>query len=636
MLALLAFALLSTASARAAGCAPSASDAYSGAVLADGPLAYFRNDEAGGSSLCDSAAPPHEGSYFGGVSFGTTGALADGNPAVTATAGVGTAGPGVSGNHDFTLEGWFRRTSTTQNQALVAMGAAGAGHIAGLTLWTTTTSSSYPIIAASTLALDTYDGTNQWDTAAAGVNIWDGQWHYAAISYSATSGQATAYIDGHSLGAKAPQPLNITAAPIMIGKWVDSLINQPLIGSVDEIAVYPTALSAARIAAHYAAAAAAAGAPPPPGMHSSATQIICNYEIASSQDTCTASVGDPSLTPTSPTGTVKFSSANGGSFPFGSTCTLVVNPTSGALTSCSVQFIPLNFPAVFPRLSAAYAGDATHTPSSGATFFGGLGKQNETAPPKTSVKQEAEAISIEVDVPVAETAVTACALSGGAGASAAGLIGSITKEIAAATEPLTRDVNRTAGGAISSAMAGALNGELLDVSGGLGQLQQSLGSPFSSPAAPLSLPALEAALKTLVEREKAQPVDAELRAALKQVEADQADVSKLLQNMQSQCKAAAGAIGSSVMASVAKKHAKHGRALASVRRRNVPAGRLHLKLRLSSAKLKKLAKGKKHLTLTVPVNMVLPSKRFSHGFPLLSVQHVTLDLSKHKKKKKKK
>ena len=629
---LLALALSGASSATAVGCAASASDAYSGAVLADAPLAYFRNDEPGGPTLCDSAATHHEGSYFGGVSYGTAGALADGDPAVTATAGVGTAGPGVSGNHDFTLEGWFRRTSTTQNQALVAMGAEGAGHIAGLTLWTTTPTGSYPITAASTLGLDTYSGTNQWDTAAAGVNIWDGQWHYAAISYSASSGQATAYIDGHSLGAKTPQPLNITAAPIMVGKWVDSLINQPLIGSVDEIAVYPTALSAARISAHYAAAGASA---PPPGMHSSATQIICNYEVASSQDICTATVGDPSVAPIPATGTVKFSSANGGSFPFGSTCTLVANPASGVTTSCSVQFIPLNFPAVFPRLTAAYAGDAKHTPSSGSTFFGGLGKPNETVPPTTSVKQEGETISIEVDVPVAATAVTACALSGGAGASAAGLIGSISKEIAAVSEPLTHDVNRATSGAISSALAGALNGELSNVAGGLGQLQQALGSPFSSPAAPLSLPALESVLKTLVEKEKAQAVDVELRSALKAVEADQADLLKLLQNMQSECKAAVGAIGSSLIASVAKKHTKHGRALATVRRRNVPAGRLHLKLRISSAKLKKLAKGKKHLTLSVPVNMVLPSKRFSQGFPLLSVQHVTLDLSKHKKKTKK-
>ncbi len=624
-LLVMVFALVGAARAGAAVCGTP--NAYSAAVLADAPLSYYRLDEAGGSTICDSSATPTNGTYGAGVSYGAAGATS-GDTAITATAGIGNAGPGISGSHDFTLEGWFRRTTTTQDQTLVAIGAAGKGHIAGLNIWTTTTAGSYPIAAASSIGLDTYESINQWDTAPAGVNLWDGKWHYVAVTYSAASDVATAYVDGQSLGTRTPIALSITAAPILLGHWVDTVINQPLIGNANDIAVYPTALPAGRIAAHYQAAGASAG----PG--GSSTQLICNYEIASSEDLCTATVGDTATPPTAPTGTVKFSSASGGSFPFGSTCTLAGNPASGATTSCSVSFIPSNFPTVFPHLTATYSGDGKHGPSSGSTFLGGLGNANEQTPPPTTAKEEGPGqIGVTVDVPASDAAVTACALNGGASAASAGLgaIGSLTASLLDATTSFTDDVARTAG-TVTPALGDALNADLQGVSGDLGQLQQQLQT-IAGPSTPaLSLPALESAIKALIPHEPSAQVQAEIEAALKQVLIDQTQTQKLIQNLQSQCTAAPGATSSSIAASAAKKHPKHGRALAVARRRNVHAGVLHLKLHMTLAKLKRLAKGKKHITLLVPVNMVLPSGRFNHGFPLLSVQRVTLSLTKHKKK----
>jgi hypothetical protein len=623
MLLVTAFALFGASSASATVCGTP--NAYSAAVLADGPLSYFRLDEPGGSTICDSSATPTNGTYGAGVSYGTAGATT-GDAAITATAGIGNAGPGVSGSHDFTLEGWFRRTTTTQDQTLVAIGAAGKGHIAGLNLWTTTTTGSYPIAAASSIGLDTYESINQWDTAPAGVNLWDGKWHYVAVTYSAATGVATAYVDGQSLGTRTPVALSITAAPILLGRWVDTVINKPLIGSANAIAVYPTALPAGRIAAHYQAAAASAG---PDG---SATQLICNYEVASSQDVCTATVGDIATPPTAPTGTVTFTSASGGSFPFGSTCTLAGTPASVATTSCSVPFVPFNFPTVFPHLTATYSGDARHGPSSGSTFLGGLGNPNEQTPPPTTAKEEGTGqIGVTVDVPASAVAVTACALNGGASASSAGLLDSITSSLRSETSLLAKDVARTAG-TVTPSLANALNGDLQGVSGGLGQLQQQLQSIAGPATPPLSLPALESVMKALIQQQKAAQNQTEIEDALKQVQIDQAQTVKLIQNLQSQCTAAPGATTSSVAVSAAKKHPKHGRALAVARRRNVHAGVLHLKLHISLATLKRLAKGKKRITLLVPINMVLPSKRFNQGFPLLSVQHVTLSFAKHKKK----
>jgi hypothetical protein len=99
----------------------------------------------------------------------------------------------------------------------------------------------------------------------------------------------------------------------------------------------------------------------------STTSVICNYVFATFTDTCTATVtGSPA-----PTGQVTFSSAAGGVFTAGSTCTLA--PASPASASCPVQFQPASTSlatVTTTQITASYAGDAANQPSSGVTVFG--------------------------------------------------------------------------------------------------------------------------------------------------------------------------------------------------------------------------------------------------------------------------
>ena len=242
---------------------------YADAVLNDGASAYFRLDEASGPSMC-AEYYNQIGTYnASGISYGVQGAI-DGDPdtAVSAdgTPGVigvgGSENSGVSANSSFTLQGWFRSTGTTQNQALVAIGgtqAPGAGAVVGLTTWSDHSCGSgvsYP----STLGLDEYTLSNCWNTETAGVNLYDGNWHQLVVTYSANTntsepgtGQVTGYVDGQSLGSQtAAASINLTAnQPILIGRWVDTSVNKPFIGDADEVAVYPTAISAAQVAQQY-------------------------------------------------------------------------------------------------------------------------------------------------------------------------------------------------------------------------------------------------------------------------------------------------------------------------------------------------------------------------------------------------
>lgn len=99
----------------------------------------------------------------------------------------------------------------------------------------------------------------------------------------------------------------------------------------------------------------------------STIQVFCNYIVMSETDTCTATVADATGGGRVPTGTVRFSSANGGAFQFGDTCTLRKNDLS-TVSACTIEgFIP---PRGRPlSVSGAYSGDDGLQPSGGATQF---------------------------------------------------------------------------------------------------------------------------------------------------------------------------------------------------------------------------------------------------------------------------
>jgi hypothetical protein len=209
--------------------------------------------------MCDSSGAGRNGTYASsGLKYGVTGIVSD-DRAVTASSsssGVGTGATGLVGNHSFTLEAWFRSTGTIQGESLVNMGQAGEGNIAGLSIWTSNTGDG----GLSQLALDLYVGVPYastlpiWNTQTAGVNLWDGHWHYVVVTYNARTGAATGYVDGHDLGARTPPTkVNLLAGPIRVGYWVDSYLNHPVIGVEDEVAVYPAALSPAQVKAHFVA-----------------------------------------------------------------------------------------------------------------------------------------------------------------------------------------------------------------------------------------------------------------------------------------------------------------------------------------------------------------------------------------------
>jgi hypothetical protein len=99
----------------------------------------------------------------------------------------------------------------------------------------------------------------------------------------------------------------------------------------------------------------------------SAVQVFCNYIVLSETDTCTATVADATGGGRIPTGTVRFTSANGGAFTFGDTCTLRKADLS-TVSSCTVEgFRPPDRRPL--AVTGSYSGDDGLRPGAGATQF---------------------------------------------------------------------------------------------------------------------------------------------------------------------------------------------------------------------------------------------------------------------------
>lgn len=106
----------------------------------------------------------------------------------------------------------------------------------------------------------------------------------------------------------------------------------------------------------------------PSGLRASATQVLCNLQLALTTFTCAAEVGDASgVSPaTVPTGTVKFT-ATSGTVPT-EMCTLTTTPGSPNVSSCAVTYAPplsgIPIGAAAP-VTAKYSGDSVFAASTG-------------------------------------------------------------------------------------------------------------------------------------------------------------------------------------------------------------------------------------------------------------------------------
>ncbi|HEV3340661.1 MAG TPA: LamG-like jellyroll fold domain-containing protein, partial [Pirellulales bacterium] len=220
---------------------------YSGEILADQPLAYYRLGESSGTTAHDASGHALGGSYVNTVTLGANGALMqDADTSLLLPGGSWNSTGGYvqlpSGFADFsnglTLEVWAYPTSAGNGQALFDLGNGYASDNIVLARDGTT----------NNLVFQVYDGGKPGNAVrAAGaiqLNVWQ---HFAVTEDSA--GDVTIYKNGQVVASGVTSvPLNVTRTAGYLGK--SNFFGDDFAGSLDEAAIYNHVLSAARIQGH--------------------------------------------------------------------------------------------------------------------------------------------------------------------------------------------------------------------------------------------------------------------------------------------------------------------------------------------------------------------------------------------------
>lgn len=232
-----------TASGRSGGWGARATGAYGEAVIHDEPDLFWRLGEASGVAL-DSSGSGDIGTVSGTVTRRQAGPIS-GSYAATfnGSNGMIVAQQGWSSPGPFTAEIWFK-TNTTKGGKLIGFGNTTSGLSAAYDrhIW---------MLNDGKLAFGTYLAGEQTLTTSAAYN--DNSWHHVAATQG-TSGMRL-YVDGVPVGSNA-----LADAEDYVGYWriggdrVWSGTSSYFSGGLAEAAVYPSALSADEVLAHYVAA----------------------------------------------------------------------------------------------------------------------------------------------------------------------------------------------------------------------------------------------------------------------------------------------------------------------------------------------------------------------------------------------
>jgi hypothetical protein len=231
---------------------------YTSTVLSANPSFFWPLNDTG-STATDASPNGLNGTYTGGTTQGVTGPLTGS----TATSFDGQTGnvysqTAVNGPQTFSVEGWFKTTTNTGGK-LIGFGNSQTGMSGNYDRHIYMMNDGQLVFGVWNNATETVETPNTYN---------DGQWHYVVATYDGTN--LALYVDGELTGTATS-----SSAQSYTGYWRvggDNLNGWNLDpwgsnsqgttepagyyfnGTIADVAVYPTSLSAAQVQAHFAAA----------------------------------------------------------------------------------------------------------------------------------------------------------------------------------------------------------------------------------------------------------------------------------------------------------------------------------------------------------------------------------------------
>jgi RHS repeat-associated protein len=225
---------------------------YSSAVLSDNPAAFWRlNESTTTAAAADSSGHGNNGSYAGGVSVGVTSVpvTTEADTAATFNGSTGYVSvPNSSSLNPSTaisLEAWVKPSASyTEPIVLKSFTSHNSPYY------------QYGLFESGTgLRMELALGGTRVTVNSSGVSLTVGSWNYVVATWD--GGTVRFYINGVAAGSTAAAgTLSSYSTPVDLATYENLRTSGSSYfwgGSLDEVAVYSTALSATRISAHYSA-----------------------------------------------------------------------------------------------------------------------------------------------------------------------------------------------------------------------------------------------------------------------------------------------------------------------------------------------------------------------------------------------
>ncbi len=228
---------------------------YASEVLADSPLVYLKLGDTSGTTAVDSSGNGRNGTYLNSPTLNQSGipGSADGAVLLDGTNdNVSVPTNSIywpSATVSVTIECWYKGTDvgTTLAAGTVGPKAFVAANVGG-------SDKRYVLGLDGAGKVRCYTDAQYIVTGPSTTTVNDNNWHHIVLTITASSYDTELYVDGTLQATNStPNDAGQGSPNLVIGRNERQATNGYLAGRVDEVAVYGTKLSGARILAHYQA-----------------------------------------------------------------------------------------------------------------------------------------------------------------------------------------------------------------------------------------------------------------------------------------------------------------------------------------------------------------------------------------------